>query len=173
MKKETVYDAVADAMKEREAALKDLREKLSSEKVVKENADAKANEAIQNADADAYTKAKAASREASDKIEFYNIQISNMEKTPLFTDYTEKMAEIKADQQQKIDQINERATKAMHEINNMIADFYTDLEASNKALESVYKNTGFTYSPTITLPIGTIYKSTESVKINPELSKYW
>lgn len=173
MKKKTIYDAIADAMKEREVALKNLREKLEAEETLKKKTDENVKEAIQNADANAYTKAKDASREAADKIEFYNIQITHMENAPLFTDYTEIIAEIKADQQQKIDQINEQATKAMHEINKMIATFYEELNETNKFLELAYKNTGIAYKPTISMPIKSIFKHTESVKVNPELSKYW
>lgn len=169
-KKKTVYEVIADAMKERDAALSDLRVKLSAAEKAKKNADKKARETTNR---EVFDEAKEASRKAACDIEFYSTQIKNIESSPLFNNYTEKIAEVKADQQQMIDQINERATKAMHEINNMISAFYRDLERSNIALELVYKNTGFTYRPTITLPIGTIFKHTEATKVNPELSKYW
>ena len=169
-KKKTVYEVIEDAIKEREKTLTDLRARLASAEEVKAEADNMVREATST---DAFSAAKEASRKAAYDVEFYSTVISNVEAAPLFSDYTNKIASVKAAQQQMIDQINERATKAMHEINNMIAEFYKDLEASNKALEAVYKNTGFTYRPTITLPIGSIYQHTEATKVNPELSKYW
>ena len=169
-KKNNVYDEIKDAMKERSAMREDLTGKLRKAEAEKAKADRAASEA---ANSDAFSKAKAASRKAADEIEFYNIQIKNIDMTPLFEDYVNKMAEIKADQQEKIEQINERATKAMHKIADEIEAFYKDLEESNKALELLHTNTGFTYKPTLALSVRAIYKQANAAKANPELSKYW
>lgn len=171
--KRTVYDEITEAKKTRAAALSDLRAKLAKAEADRKKADKTAAEAIKDGNADTYTTAKAEERIAAEKVEFFRKLIKETESAPLFDNYTEVIAEIKADQQKKIDQINNRATKAMHKINDMIAAFYAEFEETNKALELVYINTGFTYRPTITLPIKVVYQSTEATKANPELSKYW
>ena len=172
-KRKSVYEEIEEARKERGAMREDLVKKRAIAEADKAKAIKAANEALHNGNADAYTKANAAKRKAAEEVEFYTIQLKDLDASPLFSNYVEKIAEVKADQQKKIDQINNRATKAMHKINDMIAAFYAEFEETNKALELVYINTGFTYRPTITLPIKVVYKSTEATKANPELSKYW
>ena len=83
IKKKSIIEVITDANKEHAATLADLRAKLAEEEANKTKADAKAEEAINSGNADAYTKAKDASRTAADKIEFYKIQIKNVTyKTP-------------------------------------------------------------------------------------------
>ena len=172
-KNKTVYDEIKEAMKERSAMREKLAGNLSKAKADKKKADKAAAEALKSGNADTYTKAKADSRKAAEEIEFYNIQIKELDAAPLFADYVEKIAEIKKDQQEKIDRINEKATKAMKEINAMIDEFYADFDETNKALEIAHFNTGFTFRATIPLHIKGIYSSTESVRINPVLSRFW
>ena len=172
-KKKTVYEAITEAQTQREAMLADLRAKLAEAEAAKAEADAKAREAINTGNADAYAQAKSDSRTAADKTDFYNIQIKTTESAPLFEDYAEKIAEIKADQQQRIEQINERAVKAMHEVYDMISEFYSELDETNKYLKLAHDNTGFTFTATTALPVGTIYGAARAVTVNGALAKYW
>lgn len=171
--KKTIYEEVFEAKQKRTEMREKLSKMLAKAKADKAAADKAAAEALNSGNVDAYRDANKASEEADGTIKFYQIQIKNLDSAPLFDDYTKKIAAIKADQQKKIDRINERAVKIMKELNSMIAEFYADFDETNKALEIAYTNTGFTYRATVPLQIKGIYQSTEAVKINPELSRYW
>jgi len=145
IKKKSVIEVITDANKEHAAALADLRVKLAEEEANKTTADAKAEEAINSGNADAYTKAKDASRTAADKIEFYKIQIKKTEAAPLFdnpADRKAKAEEIKRDYEAfKADKLK-TAAQLLKDAAAIIGDVRNEVIKSNDVLELLAKNTG-------------------------------
>ena len=144
IKKKSVIEVVTEANQELAATLADLRAKLKEEEERQATADAKAEEAINSGNADAYTKAKNASRTAADKIEFYNIQIKNKETAPLFkdpTDREEKAAEIiKSYKEYKAEKMK-KAAQLLKEAKTLVEDVQAEIKKDNAALNILVKNT--------------------------------
>ena len=144
IKKKSVIEVITEANQERAAALADLRAKLKEEEVNKATADAKAEEAINSGNADAYTTAKDASRTAADKIEFYKIQIKKTETAPLFdnpADRKAKAEEIKRDYEEFKAEKMKRAAQLLKEALTLVEDVQAEIKKDNAALEILAKNT--------------------------------
>ena len=145
IKKKSVIEVITDANQERAATLADLRAKLAEAEASKATADAKAEEAINSGNADAYTKAKDASRPAADKIEFYKIQIKKTETAPLFDNPADRKAkadEIKRDYEEfKADKLK-TAAQLLKDVTALIEDVQNEVIKSNDVLEILAKNTG-------------------------------
>lgn len=173
-KKKSVIEVITDANKEHAATLADLRAKLAEEEASKAEADAKAEEAINNADADAYAKAKAASRTAADKIEFYEIQIKKTEAAPLFDNPADRKAkadEIKRDYEEfKADKMK-TAAQLLRDAASLIEDVRNEVIKSNDALEILAKNTGTNASKMDIIIISglwrSVHRATEHADIKP------
>lgn len=144
IKRKSAIETITDANQERAAALTDLRAKLAEEEASKAKADATAAEAIQNGNADAYTKARAESRAAADKIEFYNIQITNTETAPLFDNPADRKAKAdaikKGYEELKADKMK-TAAQMLKDVQTLIEDVQAEIRKDNAALEILAKNT--------------------------------
>lgn len=174
IKKKSVIEVITDANKEHAATLADLRAKLAEEEANKVKADAKADEAINNGNADAYTMAKDASRTAADKIEFYKIQIKKTEAAPLFDNPADRKAkadEIKRDYEEfKADKLK-TAAQLIKDAAVLVEDVRNAAIKSNDVLDILAKNTG-TNASHIDLMIlnglwQSVYRATEHVDIKP------
>lgn len=174
IKKKSVIEVITDANKEHAATLADLRAKLAEEEANKTKADAKAEEAINSGNADAYTKAKDASRTAADKIEFYKIQIKKTETAPLFDNPAERKAkaeEIKRDYETfKADKLK-TAAQLIKDATALIEDVRNEVIKSNDVLEILAKNTGTNASKIDIMLINGLWQrvhgATEHVDIKP------
>lgn len=143
-KRKTAIEVITEANQEHAAALADLRAKLAEEEANKAKADATATEAINSGNADAYTKAKADSRTAADKIEFYKIQIKNAETAPLFANPAERKAkadEIKRSCEEYKAEKMKRAAQLLKETLTLVEDVQAEIKKDNAALEILAKNT--------------------------------
>ena len=144
IKKKSIIEVITDANKEHAATLADLRAKLKEAEASKATADAKAEEAINSGNADAYTTAKDASRTAADKIEFYKIQIKKTETAPLFdnpADRKAKAEEIKRDYEEFKAEKMKRAAQLLKEALTLVEDVQAEIKKDNDALEILAKNT--------------------------------
>ena len=143
-KRKSAIETITEAHQERAATLADLRKKLAEEEASKAKADAKAEEAINSGNADAYASAKADSRTAADKIDFYEIQIKNAESAPLFDNPAERKAkvdEIKNGYEElKADKMKTAAQK-LKDVRSLIEDVQAEIKKDNAALEILAKNT--------------------------------
>lgn len=174
IKKKSVIEVITDANKEHAATLADLRAKLAEEEANKTKADAKAEEAINSGNADAYTKAKDASRTAADKIEFYKIQIKKTEAAPLFENPAERKAkadEIKRDYEAfKADKLK-TAAQLIKDAAVLVEDVRNAAIKSNDVLDLLAKNTGTNASHIDLIILNglwqSVYRATEHVDIKP------
>lgn len=144
-KRKSVIEVITDANKEHAAALADLRAKLAEEEANKAKADATATEAINSGNADAYTKAKADSRTAADKIEFYKIQIKNAAAKPLFANPADRRAkadEIKKGCEEVKAEKMKKAAQLLKEVKALIEEVKSEITTDNDALEILATNTG-------------------------------
>ena len=144
VKRKSAIEVITDAHQEHAAALADLRAKLAEEEANKVKADAKAEEAINSGNADAYTKAKDNSRTAADKIEFYKIQIKNAEAAPLFANPADRKAkadEIKKGYEELKSDKMKTAAQLLKEALTAIEDVQKEIKNDNAALEILAKNT--------------------------------
>lgn len=174
IKKKSVIEVITEANQEHAATLADLRAKLAEAEANKAKADAKAEEAINSGNADAYTKAKDASRTAADKIEFYKIQIKNAEAAPLFDNPADRKAkadEIKRDYEEfKADKLK-TAAQLLKDATALIEDVQAEIKKDNDALEILAKNTDTNASKIDILIINglwlSVHRATEHADIKP------
>lgn len=173
-KKKSAIEVITEANQEHAATLADLRAKLAEAEANKAKADAKAEEAINSGNADAYTTAKDASRTAADKIEFYKIQIKKTEAAPLFDNPADRKAkadEIKRDYEEfKADKLK-TAAQLLKDATALIEDVQAEIKKDNDALEILAKNTGTNASKIDIMLINglwlSIHRATEHVDIKP------
>lgn len=172
--KNNVFIELEEAQKAKTEKIADLKRNLERAKADKSKAAKDANKALNAGDVTAWSIARTAGRTADDQIEFYKIQLDELEAAPLFgNDYVAKIAEIKSAQNDLIDKYSDEVVQVMRKADEIMSAFFMELEKSNKALQLAYDRTGFTYTPTISLALSGVSKSINATKINPELSKYW
>lgn len=175
IKRKSAIEVITDAHQEHAAALADLRAKLAEEEANKAKADAKATEAINSGNADAYTKAKDDSRTAADKIEFYNIQIKNAEAAPLFDNPADRKA--KADEIKKgygtlkADKLK-TAAQLLKEAKALIEDVQTEIRNDNAALEILATNTGNNANKIDPFTIQGLWQRINSAMDHPDIKPY-
>lgn len=119
--------------------------KAGRRKTNKKKAEATAQEAIDHGNADAYTKAKNASRTAADKIEFYNIQIGKMKEAPLFEDPTErkkKADEIRASVNAVKSENMKKTAQMLKTIAGLVEEVRNEILKGDNCLEILATNTG-------------------------------
>ena len=173
-KKKSAIEVITDANKEHAATLADLRAKLAEAEANKAKADAKAEEAINSGNADAYTTAKDASRTAADKIEFYKIQIKKTETAPLFDNPADRKAkadEIKKGYEElKADKLK-AAAQLLKDATALIEDVQAEIKKDNDVLEILAKNTGTNASKIDIIIINglwqSVHRATEHADIKP------
>ena len=145
VKRKSVIEIITAANQEHAAKLENLRARLAEAEANKAKADAKAEEAINSGNADAYTKAKDASRTAADKIEFYKIQIKNVETAPLFDDPADRKAKAedikKGYEEYKADKLK-AAAQLLKDAAALVEDVRSEVIKRNDVLEILAKNTG-------------------------------
>ena len=175
IKKKSIIEVITDANKEHAATLADLRAKLKEAEASKATADAKAEEAINSGNADAYTKAKEASRTAADKIEFYKIQIKKTEAAPLFdnpADRKAKAEEIKRDYEEfKADKMK-TAAQLLKDATALIEDVQAEIKKDNDALEVLAKNTGTNASKIDIIIINGLWQSVHRAMEHADIKPY-
>lgn len=172
--KNDVFVELEQAQKTRAEKIAALNRNLEKAEADKSRAAKDANKALNAGDVAAWSIARNAGRTADDQIEFYKIQLDELEAAPLFgKDYASKIAEIKSAQNDLIDKYSDEVVQVMRKADEIMSAFFMELEKSNKALQIAYDRTGFTYSPTIALALVGVNKSIKAAKNNPELSKYW
>jgi len=172
--KNNVFIELEEAQKAKTKKIADLKRNLEKAKADKGKAAKDANKALNAGDVTAWSIARTAGRTADDQIEFYKIQLDDLEAAPLFgKDCASKIAEIKAAQNDLIDKYSDEVVQVLRKANEIMDTFFLEFEKSNTALQLAYAHTGFTYTPTLAVALASVSKSINATKINPELSKYW
>ena len=135
----TIYKEIEEAKRKKAAALADLRDKLAICEEEQQRAEESAAAALTEGNADTYASAKATGREAADKIEFYKIQISKMEKAALFDPEERKKAaaEIKRSTEEIQDEKLEEAAQLIQSASKLIKEVQAEINKANAALEAI------------------------------------
>ena len=145
MKKISVYEEIEEAKKTKAATLQDLHEKLANCEADLKKAKADGAAALDAGKVDAYTKAKEAGRTAEDQIEFYKIQIKDLEEAELFKDPTErrvKATAIKAAFEAVKEDKLTTAAQLLKDACALIEDVRKEANKGNDALTTLATNTG-------------------------------
>lgn len=171
--KKTIYDKIIEADQKRSQILCDYQKKLSEAEADLKVAEKSVHDKLLNGNEDSYADAKEIQLRAASKVEYFKLKLQNEKEKPLFDNYVEVIKGLKEEQQKLIAENSKSAVKVMHALNNDLLEFYEKFDKSNEALKLACENTGIAFNPTIALPIKTIFSCTESVRVNPELSKYW
>lgn len=135
----TIYKKIEEAKQKRAAALADLRNNLANCEEEKQRAEENAAAALTEGNADTYASAKAAGREAADKIEFYKIQISKLEKAALYDpeERKEAAAEIKRNTEEVKAEKLEDAAQLIQSASKLIKEVQAEIHKANAALETI------------------------------------
>lgn len=143
--KKTVFTEIEEVENARKREIESLTKSLEESIESKAKAEARAATALENKNADEYTRAKEDIRRAEDKVEFYNIQLKADTSKPLFTDpseRTEKIEAVKAAAESTRREKTKAAAALLIEAGDLILTAKEEIERANKTLEKLYKGTG-------------------------------
>ena len=171
----SIYEVIETANKEHKAAIEKLKADKVKAEADKAKAEERASNAINNGNADEYTKAKEAERMAADKVEFYGIQIKKAESSPLFDNPAERKAkadEIKRDYEAfKADKLK-TAAQLIKDAAALIEDVRSEVFKSNDALTILQTNTGKNGGKIDVIIINGLWQRVTSALDHGELKPY-
>ncbi len=121
--KKNIFDKIDDAKANRAALLKELKNQKAESEKEKARKETEAAEILEKGNADEYAAAKAASRNAADKIEFYTKRIEDIKAAPIID---------KSDRAYYINELDKYKEKKAAEDLAIIAD---DLQKAYNAAE--------------------------------------